>query len=113
MSFIGGLDYAAAVIHETAVEKGFWQGEPSMDQFAAKIALIHSECTELLEALRKNKGGRAISDECADIIIRTLDLHTMLREWLQNPDMVPMAQAIDEKMKANAKRPAKHGWVWG
>ena len=83
------------------------------EQVAAKIALIHSECTELLEALRKNKGGRAISDECADIIIRTLDLHTMLREWLQNPDMVPMAQAIDEKMRKNAERPPKHGWVWG
>ena len=38
-----GLDALAAVLHETAVEKGFWDGEYTHDKIGNKLALVHSE----------------------------------------------------------------------
>ena len=51
-----GLDALAAMLHETAKEKGFWDGEYSHDKIGNKLALVHSEVTEVLEAIRKSKG---------------------------------------------------------
>jgi hypothetical protein len=49
-----GLDALAAILHETAIEKGFWDGEIGYDKIGNKLALVHSEVTEVLEAIRKN-----------------------------------------------------------
>ena len=50
-----GLDALAAVLHETAREKGFWDGEYNHDKIGNKLALVHSEVTEVLEAIRKSR----------------------------------------------------------
>lgn len=50
-----GLDALAAVLHETAKEKGFWDGEYTNDKIGNKLALVHSEVTEVLEAIRKSR----------------------------------------------------------
>jgi len=42
-----GLDALSAVLHETAREKGFWDGEYSHDKVGNKLALVHSEVTEV------------------------------------------------------------------
>lgn len=44
-----GLDDWAEVIHKNAREHGFWNGE---NNFAEKIALIHAELSEAIEAHR-------------------------------------------------------------
>ena len=54
-----GLDALSALLHEIAKEKGFWDGEYSYDKVGNKLALVHSEVTEVLEAIRKNKGSEA------------------------------------------------------
>jgi NTP pyrophosphatase (non-canonical NTP hydrolase) len=59
-----GLDALSALLHETAREKGFWDGEYSHDKIGNKLALVHSEVTEVLEAIRKNKGSEYIVEEC-------------------------------------------------
>lgn len=102
-----GLDALAAVLHETAREKGFWDGEKSIDFILSKIALIHSEGSELLEALRKQKGEDEIVYEIVDILIRTLDLYAALR----NEEIVlkSLDEALHEKHKINSNRPFKHG----
>lgn len=105
------LDDMAAKQHQTALDKGFWQDPVYMDKVAAKLALIHSEVTEVLEALRKNKGTDKVTEEFADIIIRTLSLHARLVE--DGLADAGLHQAVLDKMVVNDARPAMHGHRWG
>lgn len=102
-----GVDALAAVLHETAVEKGFWDGEITHDKVGNKLALVHSEVTEVLEAIRKNKGSKEIVEEMSDIIIRLLDLYAAMR----NSDMITdsLEEALENKINKNKERPRLHG----
>jgi len=75
-----GLDAFAATLHETAIEKGFWDGEISYDKLGNKLALVHSEVTEVLEALRKSKGSEEVVEEISDVIIRLLDIYKDIKK---------------------------------
>ena len=102
-----GMDALAAVLHETAIEKGFWEGEIGYDKIGNKLALVHSEVTEVLEAIRKNKGSEEVVEEIADIIIRTLDVYAAMR------NTGDLTHSLDEvlfnKMEKNKSRPKLHG----
>ena len=102
-----GLDALAAVLHETAIEKGFWDGTISYDKVGNKLALVHSEVTEVLEAIRKNKGEAEITKEFADILIRTLDLYAGAAK--AGYTRLSLDQALREKIEFNKTRPEKHG----
>ena len=102
-----GLDALAAVLHETAIEKGFWKGEIGYDKIGNKLALVHSEVTEVLEAIRKNKGSEEVVEEMADVIIRILDIYAAMR------NTEDLKHSLDEvlfaKMEKNKARPKLHG----
>ena len=102
-----GLDALSAVLHETAINKGFWQGEVTYDKIGNKLALVHSEVTEVLEAIRKEKGSREIVEEIADILIRTLDLYAAM----MNTGMVvdSLDEILEFKVDKNRGRPTLHG----
>lgn len=102
-----GIDALAAVLHENAREKGFWDGEVTYDKLGNKLALVHSEVTEVLEALRKSKGSQAIVEEIADVIIRLLDIYAVM----QNQGIVEhsLEEVMDEKINKNRTRPNLHG----
>lgn len=96
--------------HETAVTKGFWDNfNDAPNEFVCtKLALIHSEVTEVLEAIRKSKGDEAIMDEIADILIRTLDLYAGMNElWFEKEQSLDFAMRL--KMERNSGRAALHG----
>jgi len=102
-----GIDALSAVLHETAVEKGFWDGEITHDKVGNKLALVHSEVTEVLEAIRKDQGSEKVVEEIADTIIRLLDLYAAMR----NEEFVihSLDEVLQNKMDKNKNRRALHG----
>lgn len=103
-----GLDAIAAVMHQTAIDKGFWNyDEVTSEVVGMKLALVHSEVTEVLEAIRKNKGEEKVVEEMADVIIRLLDLYAALRDAGQVDSSLD--DVLQLKMNTNTQRPTLHG----
>lgn len=102
-----GLDVLAAILHETAVEKGFWDGEYSHDKIGNKLALVHSEVTEVLEAIRKSHGSEKVVEEMADVIIRLLDVYAAMRN--EETVMHSLDEVLQKKMNINKERERLHG----
>jgi hypothetical protein len=107
------LDTLADRLHHTAEGKGFWEPILRMDRqdffifYAKQIAMIHSEATEILEALRKEKGEDAVVEEIADLIIRTLDLYKGLKVYYG--DYPSLDEVMTRKSIVNQDRPRLHG----
>lgn len=96
-----------------AYKNGFWDGfeeappsegidplELNKYFISTKLALIHSEVSEALEALRKGDTEN-FEEEVADIAIRVFDLAGGLN--------IDLEKIISEKSAKNKKRPRKHG----
>lgn len=103
------FDTISTELHATAREKGFYDSL-DMTEFnsqAKQIAMIHSEATEVLEALRKEKGEAAVLDEISDILIRTFDFYAAL----VNAGVVTgsLDEAFAKKANVNTTRPRMHG----
>lgn len=105
------FDALGREIHETNVEKGFWGDPEIMDKYVAKISLIHSELTEVLEALRKSQGADKVTEEFADVLIRTFDLFSTLVEAGEAEPR--LYDVMRSKMRTNKERVQKHGNRWG
>lgn len=87
----------------TSMAAGWWNVGPiSPETFATKLALVHSEVSEALEAGRKDlmddhlPHRKGVEVELADAIIRILDLAGALKLDIEG--------AILEKMEYNAQR---------
>ena len=102
-----GLDALSAVLHEAAIEKGFWDGEYSHDKIGNKLALVHSEVTEVLEAIRKSKGSEQVVEEMADVIIRLLDVYAAMRN--EEQILHSLDEVLEAKINKNKERPRLHG----
>lgn len=110
-----GFDALAALMHETAVSKGFWpdkyydyiKPDVTEEAICTKLALVHSEVTEILEAIRKSQGEEKVVEEMADVIIRLLDLYAALKNTGQVDSSLD--SVVQSKMKKNEQRPKLHG----
>lgn len=107
------FDEVSKDLHETAVEKGFWDvikdaPHDQIDIFMTKqLMMIVSEAVEVMEAIRKSHGPEAVADEMADILIRTFDLYAGLVEYEYTN--VSLDEAFEKKTGYNKTRPEKHG----
>lgn len=70
------------------------------DKIPCKLALIHSEVSEALEAFR-NGDSENFKEELADIIIRTISLADGLE--------IDLDTAVLDKVEKNRARAYKHG----
>lgn len=83
--------------HSNSVEHGFWE-DAEQQNIPTKLALIHSEVSEVLEDYRH---GNDLAEELADVFIRLGDLCG----WLD----IDIESAIIDKQIKNRDRPYKHG----
>ena len=113
MNYVTDLDDLAHTLHANAKLKGFYEPLEHMEKqdhivFQLKqLAMIHSEVTEVLEAMRKKQGGDKVTEELADIIIRVLDFWAYLNET--GYTLKKLSVALNDKMNVNASRGHKHG----
>ena len=101
------FDDLAELVHGIAKEKKFWPEEVDDIFIAKQCMMIVSEVTEMMEAIRKDKGEEEIAKEFADVLIRTLDLYSGLVE--AGYTTLSLDWAVSEKIKINNDRPEKHG----
>lgn len=104
---IAAINDLAYDAHRTALEKGFWDfgPYPNFDlRRVIALAMIHTEVSEAVEAIRSGKSQEEILEELADIIIRTLDLAEAMDD--ENTDF---GRVLVNKMIKNKAREHKHG----
>ena len=84
--------------HRIARGKGWWDKKRNDGEI---IALMHSELSEALEAMRNHANTADIAEELADCCIRIFDYC--------GAKNINLEQALLKKIEYNKKRPYRHG----
>src|SRR5215831_2905869 len=100
------LDELAREINDNSCKKGFWKFESNK---AEKIALIHSELSEALEAIRAE--GVPMDQHCPDYTSETIEMADAIIRILDYCGYynIPIGEALFSKHEFNKTRPHKHG----
>ncbi|MFA4888127.1 MAG: hypothetical protein WC628_00940 [Candidatus Omnitrophota bacterium] len=84
--------------HGIAKEKGWWEDQRNEGEL---IALMHSELSEALEAMRNHGAKEHVAEELADCCIRIFD-YCGARD-------IDLEDALLKKIAYNKTRPYRHG----
>lgn len=113
VTLYSALRFAQQAAYAISASTGWHEDDPH--NVGERVALLHSECSELLEAYRKDPsepcgkywfdgtpiGLTKAQEECADILIRLLDF---CQEF-----GIDLSGAALVKMRYNCTRPHRHG----
>ena len=113
MSYLNDMDDLAHTLHAHAKRQGFYEPYDHMNEadyvvfYLKQLAMVHSEVTEVLEAIRKEQGDDKVVEELADILIRVLDFWAFLNETGYTKRS--LSKALNEKVEKNKQREWRHG----
>ena len=113
MSYLNDMDDLAHTLHAHAKRQGFYEPYDHINEadyvvfYLKQLAMVHSEVTEVLEAIRKEQGDDKVVEELADILIRVLDFWAFLNETGYTKNS--LSNALNLKLEANKKREWRHG----
>ncbi|MCX5706853.1 MAG: hypothetical protein NTW13_04245 [Candidatus Omnitrophica bacterium] len=93
-----GINSLIKLCHGIAQSKGWWQNERNDGEL---IALMHSELSEALEAMRAHGTKDNIAEELADCCIRIFD-YCGARD-------IDLDKILIKKIEYNKTRPHRHG----
>ena len=107
-TFLQGFKQKMREVADHSRKAGFWKGRVTLAHDAQCIALMHSELSEALEALRHGNpesehlpGFSGVEEELADVVLRAMD-YAARRKLL-------LGEAIVAKINFNKTRAYKHG----
>jgi len=99
------LDDLMCIVHNTALNNGWWDEKRNVPEL---LCLLHSEISEALEAYRDHD-YRGFGEELADIAIRLFDLTKGLLKQGELLASYDFEKEILEKNTINQRRGYKHG----
>ena len=104
------LDDVSFTLNANARAKGFWDANTEENRiifYLKQLAMVHSEVSEVLEAIRKEKGDGLVVEELADIMIRVMDLYAGMAT--DGYTKHSLQQSLQDKVTKNTERPRMHG----
>lgn len=107
---LNDLDDVSFTLNAHARAKGFWDANTEEARtifYLKQIAMIHSEASEVLEAIRKEKGDELVVEELADIMIRVMDLYAGMAT--DGYTKASLQKSLQAKVAKNQTRPQMHG----
>lgn len=95
------MDELIRDVHTTAVEKGWYEKEPTLPH---SMMMIVDELTEAMHEFRSNGITDKYVEEMSDVFIRFLDLL-----GTQSINGTQFMNSVYSKMEVNKNRPHRHG----